>query len=160
MLLVENFSIDPYYNLAAEEYFLKKVPDDVVMLWRNDRAVVVGKNQNSTEEIDAAYVEDRKIAVVRRLTGGGAVFHDLGNVNFTIISEDRAGEQFNDYALFTKPVRLFLETLGIRTERPGATTCWLTDANFPETPRRGMAAGCSIMGRSSLIPIWGIWRAR
>ena len=119
MLLVENFSIDPYYNLAAKEYFLKKVPDDVVMLWRNDRAVVVGKNQNSTEEIDAAYVEDRKIAVVRRLTGGGAVFHDLGNVNFTIISEDRAGEQFNDYALFTKPVRLFLETLGIRTELSG-----------------------------------------
>lgn len=130
------------------------------MLWRNDRAVVVGKNQNSTEEIDAAYVEDRKIAVVRRLTGGGAVFHDLGNVNFTIISADRAGEQFNDYALFTKPVRLFLETLGIRTELSGRNDLLVDGRKFSGNARRGTAAGCSIMGRSSLIPIWGIWRAR
>lgn len=112
MLLIINDSSNAYYNLAAEEYLIDNFDEDVVMLWRNDNTVVVGKNQNTIEEIDSRFVEENDVSVVRRLTGGGAVFHDMGNVNYTIIQTYREG-LFSNYAYFTEMVRGFLRTLGV-----------------------------------------------
>lgn len=118
MLLVKNAHTNPYFNLASEEYFLDRFRDDVVLLWRNDKTVVVGRHQNTIEEINQDYVREKGIGVVRRLSGGGAVFHDLGNVNFSII---RSFDEnlFSDYAYFTRPVLEFLGTLGVRAELSG-----------------------------------------
>ncbi len=85
MLCICDTSIEPYWNLAAEEYLLKEFNEPVFRLWRNDNAIIVGCNQNTLAEIDAGYVNEHNIKVVRRLTGGGAVFHDLGNLNYTFI---------------------------------------------------------------------------
>ena len=118
MLLIINDCSDAYYNLAAEEYLIDHFNEDIVMLWRNDNTVVIGKNQNTMEEINQEYVEENSISVVRRLTGGGAVFHDMGNVNYTIIQQYREG-LFSNYAYFTEAVRDFLQSLGVRAELSG-----------------------------------------
>jgi len=112
MKLILNYSTDPAFNLAAEEYLLNTAQEPLCMLWRNDRAVVVGKNQDTLAEIDQAYAQARGIRVHRRLTGGGAVYHDLGNVNFTLIEPEAQGH-FNDYAHFTADLIAFLTALGV-----------------------------------------------
>lgn len=88
------------------------------MLWRNEKSVIVGVNQNTAAEIDRGFCEKNGVKVVRRLTGGGAVFHDLGNVNYTYI-EQNDGTKFSNYALFTKDVMDYLETLGVKSELSG-----------------------------------------
>ena len=111
MLCIKPTSLDPYFNIAAEEYFLKKCDQDVFMLWRNSPSIIVGKHQNTLGEINHPYVRAKDIKVVRRLSGGGTVFHDLGNVNFTFI---RAGEQSKlvDFKKFTQPIVDALQQMG------------------------------------------------
>ena len=129
MLLIINDSSDAYYNLAAEEYLIDNFNEDVVMLWRNDNTVVIGKNQNTIEEINREYVEANDISVVRRLTGGGAVFHDMGNVNYTIIQSYREG-LFSNYEYFTEAVRDFLHSLGVRAELSGRNDLMIEGKKF------------------------------
>ena len=118
MIAVRTNSTDPYYNLAAEEYFLKYTDHDVFMLWQNDKTAVIGKNQNVYAEINLQFARENGITVVRRITGGGAVYHDLGNVNYTFItSRDRAGTL--NFAYFTSPIISALEALGIKAELSG-----------------------------------------
>ncbi len=109
MLCIYNPSTDPYFNLAAEEYFLDCCREDVFMLWRNEPAIIVGKFQNSLAEINLDYVKEKHIKVVRRQTGGGAVFHDLGNLNFTFIESDSSG----NFRTFTEPILEVLHQLGV-----------------------------------------------
>ena len=97
---------------------LRNARQSVFMLWRNENAVIVGQNQNTLGEIDPVYVDAHGIKVVRRLTGGGAVFHDLGNVNYTLIEPNTSG-RFNDYAYFTADLIGFLSTLGVKAELSG-----------------------------------------
>ncbi len=119
MKLYINSHTDPHFNLAAEEYLLTHADDDIIMLWRNEAAVIIGKNQNAYAEINFDFTEKNNVKVVRRLTGGGAVFHDLGNVNFTFISPKGSAlsqgirEGGLDFAHFTKPIVSALENLGI-----------------------------------------------
>lgn len=122
MIIIRNNSTDPAFNLACEEYMLKRANEPVFMLWRNARAVIVGVNQNTAAEIDREYCEENGIKVVRRLTGGGAVFHDLGNVNYTYIEENNANK-FTDYAAFTKDIIDYLETLGVTAVLSGRNDC-------------------------------------
>jgi lipoate-protein ligase A len=116
--LIINRDQRPAYNLALEEYALREMREDVIMLWRNSAAVIIGNNQNAAEEIDADYVTANKITVVRRQSGGGAVFHDLGNVNFTVIHE-LGGDDFNNYRKFTAPIIGYLAELGVKAELSG-----------------------------------------
>jgi len=98
------------------------------MLWRNDNAVIVGKHQNTAAEVNAGYVRERGIHVVRRLSGGGAVYHDLGNVNYTFIM-DGLGDRL-DIALFCEPVRKALAGLGIKAELSGRNDLTLDGRKF------------------------------
>lgn len=116
-ILTHNIT-NPYFNLAAEEYFLTGPQEELVILWRNNRSVIVGKNQNTLEEINRAFVEEHKIPVVRRLTGGGAVFHDLGNLNYTLIQKNEPG-MFGDYGSFTRPICAFLQSQGVPAQLNG-----------------------------------------
>ena len=88
---LETGSQNPYYNLAFEEFALThRVEGDYLILWQNDNTIVIGQNQNAEEEINRGFVEAHQIHVVRRSTGGGAVHHDLGNLNYSFITD--AGE--------------------------------------------------------------------
>ena len=85
---LETGSTDPAFNLAFEEFVLENRREgDWLMLWQNANSVIVGLNQNAAEEVDPAYVRAHGIRVVRRMTGGGAVYHDLGNLNYSFITD-------------------------------------------------------------------------
>lgn len=112
MVIYKNNSTDAYFNLALEQYLLDSREDNIFMLWRNDKAVIIGKNQNAYAELDVDYVEKNNIKVVRRLTGGGAVFHDIGNINFSFIVPETERAVL-DFARFTKPIIEALKSLGI-----------------------------------------------
>ena len=116
---LETGSRDPFYNLAFEEYVLAhRIEGDYLILWQNDNTVVIGRNQNAEEEIDRAFVEAHGVRVVRRTTGGGAVYHDLGNLNYSFITD--AGEAENlTMGRFTKPVTSALQGLGLWAEASG-----------------------------------------
>lgn len=118
MYCIIRHETDPYFNLAAEEYVLKHFDRDCFMLWRNEPSIIVGKHQNTLAEINAEYVKDKQIKVVRRLSGGGAVFHDLGNLNFTFIA---SGEhhQLVDFRKFTLPILEVMQKLGIEARFEG-----------------------------------------
>lgn len=113
MRYIHNTSTDPAFNLAAEEWLLRHTEQDVFMLWRNAPAVIVGRNQNARAQIDETYVRARGLPVIRRLSGGGAVFHDLGNVNFTFLSLHHAAGSGLDFARFTEPVIAALRAMGL-----------------------------------------------
>ena len=103
---------DPYFNLATEEYLLKNFTEDIFMLWRSESSIVVGKHQNALAEINHQYVRENNILVARRLSGGGTVFHDPGNVNFTFIKKVEKLEEVN-FKIFTQPIVTVLQKLGI-----------------------------------------------
>jgi len=90
MLTIINNNTNPYYNLALEEYVFKQINIDepIFILWQNKPSVVIGRNQNTFKEVNLPLIHKHKIPVVRRISGGGAVYHDLGNLNFTFISKD------------------------------------------------------------------------
>lgn len=129
MYLIKNLSNDPYFNMASEEYFLDHFKENLICLWRNDNTVVVGRNQNTMEEIDSNYVKEHNVSVVRRLSGGGAVFHDLGNINYTVI-EDYCDDLFSNYGHFTKPVCDYIQTLGVNAVLSGRNDLLIDGMKF------------------------------
>lgn len=108
---------DPYFNLASEEYLLKERRENFIYLWRNSPAVIVGVNQNAFNEVNLNYVDKNGIKIVRRQTGGGAVYHDLNNLCYTVIAE--YDENTDNYRKFTAPVIEYLNTLGVKAEFSG-----------------------------------------
>ncbi|MFV0401517.1 MAG: lipoate--protein ligase [Oscillospiraceae bacterium] len=129
MYLLYNPSHDPAFNLAFEEYALTQMDKDIIMLWRNDRSVIIGSNQNAVEEMDLDYIGERGITVIRRQSGGGAVFHDLGNINFTVIHA-MGKDDFNNYSKFTAPIVDFLATLGVEAELKGRNDLLIDGMKF------------------------------
>ncbi|MEQ2525637.1 lipoate--protein ligase [Robertmurraya yapensis] len=121
MLFIDNKGItDPQINLAIEEYALKNldINETYLLFYINGPSIIIGKNQNTIEEINTEYVEANGIKVVRRLSGGGAVYHDLGNLNFSFITKDD-GESFHNFKKFTEPVVEALHKLGVQAELSG-----------------------------------------
>lgn len=112
MLFINHNNTNPYFNHAAEEYVLTSFEDECFMLWRNDPCILIGKNQNAFAEINEPYVNSNNIKVVRRLTGGGAVFNDLGNINFTFISKSNT-DVYENFKKFTAPILRSLQALGV-----------------------------------------------
>ncbi|WP_020059883.1 lipoate--protein ligase [Bacillus sp. 123MFChir2] len=121
MLFIDNKGItDPTINLAIEEYCVKNldINETYLLFYINEPSIIIGKNQNTVEEINADYVREKGIHVVRRLSGGGAVYHDLGNLNFSFITKDD-GDSFHNFKKFTEPVTVALGKLGINAELSG-----------------------------------------
>ena len=116
---------DAYFNLASEEYLLKQTDDYYIYLWVNDRAVIVGTNQNAIEEVNLSYTENAGVKVVRRLTGGGTVYHDKGNLCYTIIAPYNADE--DNYKKFTAPVIEYLKSLGVNASFSGRNDIVIDD---------------------------------
>lgn len=112
MLSICSESHDPFFNLAVEEYLLQNRKEDFLILYINDPCVIIGKHQVVHREVDAIFIEEKKIPVIRRISGGGTVFHDRGNLNFSFIKQSEAGKQV-DFRLYTEPVIDFLLTLGV-----------------------------------------------
>ncbi len=108
---------DAYFNIASEEFLLKRKGDFFVYLWINAPAVIVGVNQNTMQEVNLGWAEENGVKVVRRLTGGGAVYHDLNNVCWTVIAPYNAEEE--SYKKFTAPVINYLTKIGIKAEFAG-----------------------------------------
>ena len=131
MLCIIRHETDPYFNLAAEEYAMTHFARESFMLWRNAPTVIVGRHQNTLAEIDTEYVQAHNIPVVRRLSGGGAVFHDLGNLNFTFIADTPDGQRAQvDFRRFTQPILEALRTLGVDARFEGRNDLTIDGRKF------------------------------
>ncbi|RPF56482.1 lipoate--protein ligase [Abyssicoccus albus] len=112
---------DAQINLAMEEYVLHNVPldeDDYFLFYVNSPSIIIGKNQNTIEEVNQSYVDQHNITVVRRISGGGAVYHDLDNLNYSFITKDD-GNSFHNFKKFTQPIVDVLNDLGVPAELSG-----------------------------------------
>ncbi|ONH63554.1 lipoate--protein ligase [Streptococcus parauberis] len=120
MKYIVNKSNDPAYNIALEAYAFRELTseDEIFILWINEPAIIIGKHQNTIQEINKEYTDEHGIHVVRRLSGGGAVYHDLNNLNYTIIS-NKSEEGAFDFKTFSQPVIATLADLGVKAEFTG-----------------------------------------
>lgn len=130
MLCIDNPYTEPYFNQAVEEYFLKNSDENIFMLWRNDNAIIVGKHQNTLAEINVDNVKERNIKVVRRLTGGGAVYHDLGNLNYTFIMGYGSEGAKVDFKKYNQPIIDVLANLGVKAHFSGRNDILIDDQKF------------------------------
>lgn len=108
---------DPAINLAMEEYILLNAPinDSYFLFYINSPSIIVGKNQNALEEFNKSYADEMGIQVIRRLSGGGTVYHDLGNLNFSFIT-NYDGKNFHNYSKFVRPIVTALNKMGVPAE--------------------------------------------
>lgn len=120
---------DPEFNLAAEEYFFNSSDTDICILWQNEDSIIVGRNQNTLSEINIEKVKALNIKVVRRMSGGGAVFHDLGNLNYTFITQNNHLDYLN-FAKFTQPIIEVLSKMGICAQLSGRNDLLIDGKKF------------------------------
>ncbi len=130
MIFITRTETDPFFNIAAEEYVLKHFTDDVLMLWQSRPSVVIGKHQNLVAEVNLNYTRQNNIPVLRRISGGGTVYHDLGNLNYTFIRSEENRERLINFKAFSKPVIEFLKTLGIKAEVQGKSNLVVDGKKF------------------------------
>ena len=135
MIYIINDSNDPYFNHAAEEYLMKNFEDEAFILWINRPAILIGKNQNTLSEINVDYVRENNIEVVRRLSGGGTVYNDLGNMNYTFITYKKPKERKleNGFEKFALPVIKALQSLDIDAEFSGRNDVTIEGKKFSGT---------------------------
>jgi lipoate-protein ligase A len=156
---LETASHDPFYNLAFEEYVLThKTEGDYLILWQNENTIVVGQNQNTEEEINRPFVESHHINVVRRMTGGGAVYHDLGNLNYSFITDAGEVSQLS-INRFTAPVVHALGELGLHAEASGRNDILVDGKKVSGTAQRYGRTGSYIMGHCCSILTQPWWAA-
>lgn len=131
MIYLESTSNDPAFNLALEQYVFDNMDrnHEYFMLWQNDNAVIVGKNQNTFGEVNQKSIENRNVSVIRRLSGGGAVYHDMGNLNFTFIMDAKDAGGL-DIKLFCEPVAALLRSLGVDAQVNGRNDITIEGKKF------------------------------
>lgn len=118
MICINLKNTNPYFCLATEEYLLKNFDEDIFMLWQSEDTVVLGKHQNAMAEINYPFIRENNITITRRISGGGTVFHDAGNVNFSFIKNVKSPAEIS-FSQFTEPVREALAELGIEATTSG-----------------------------------------
>ncbi|NLW79024.1 MAG: lipoate--protein ligase [Ruminococcaceae bacterium] len=131
MRYIESPSHDAWFNMALEEYVFESLDknEDWFMLWQNNNTIVVGKYQNTIEEINAEYVKDNNISIVRRLSGGGAMYQDMGNLNFTFVVDQDTSKTL-DFGIFIQPVIKALAAIGVTAERNSRNDITIEDQKF------------------------------
>lgn len=132
-----NNSTNPYFNMAFDEYALKHIhsDEDFFYLWRNEPSVIVGKNQNTVEEINQTFIDNNHIKVARRVSGGGAVYHDLGNLNFTfIVNVSDLGKV--DFRKFVQPVIDALKDMGVQAQASSRNDILINDLKISGNAQR------------------------
>ena len=117
------------FNLAAEEYLFKNSNDNIFYLYRNNPSIIVGRKQNTLAEINFDYIKEKSIPVIRRMSGGGAVFHDLGNLNFCFIVRNVASIE-NDFSKYTQPIIDVLQSLGVDAKLEGRNDLTIEGKKF------------------------------
>lgn len=148
-LYFETGSNDPNYNLAFEEYLLLNHKEgDLLMLWQNDNTIVCGVHQNVEEEINRAYVDEHGVNVVRRTTGGGAVYHDMGNLNYSFITDVGEASEMSIQS-FTVPVVKALAAMGVTAEANGKNDIVVEGCKVSGTAQR--IAGNRILHHGTLL---------
>lgn len=129
MLFIKRENRDPYINIATEEYVLKEIEEDTFMIWRNDPSIIIGKHQNASGEINHAFVEQHNLPVIRRITGGGTVYHDPGNINYSFTSRgDRT--KLIDFKKHTRPILNFMKETGINASFEGKSNLCIDGLKF------------------------------
>ncbi|WP_145578801.1 lipoate--protein ligase [Staphylococcus xylosus] len=132
MKFISNNNItDPTLNLAMEEYVLKNMPkdDSYFLFYINRPSIIIGKNQNTIEEVNQSYIDEQGIDVVRRISGGGAVYHDTGNLNFSFVTDDD-GNSFHNFQKFTEPIVEALKSLGVDANLSGRNDIQVGEAKI------------------------------
>lgn len=131
MIYISSPSTDPAFNLALEQYIFDHMDrnQEYFMLWQNANTVVIGKNQNAFAEVNQKTADEKSITVVRRLSGGGAVYHDLGNLNFTFILDAKDTTDL-DIRLFCRPIADLLHSLGISAKVNGRNDITIEGKKF------------------------------
>ncbi|PKP36179.1 MAG: lipoate--protein ligase, partial [Bacteroidetes bacterium HGW-Bacteroidetes-15] len=129
MLCIYHRNSNPYFNIASEEHLLKRFTDDIFMLYINSPSVIVGKHQNTMAEVDYHFALENDIKIVRRLSGGGAVYHDHGNLNFCFIRNGKEGALV-DFKGFTKPIIEILGKLGVEAKFEGHNSLTINGLKF------------------------------
>ena len=133
---LETGSTDPAWNLAFEEVVLEtRKSDPYLILWQNDNTIVVGQNQNTEEEINRKFVDIHNIHVVRRMTGGGAVYHDMGNLNYSFIDDAGPTESLN-FDRFTNVIIDVLKGLGLDAVSSGRNDILINGYKISGTAQR------------------------
>ena len=121
LLLIDNKNYtDHYINLALEEFCVRnlEMSNDYLLFYINEPSVIIGKHQNTVEEINPEYVKENNINIVRRISGGGAVYHDHGNLNFSFMTK-YSQQSIHNFKLFTGPVIRVLNEMGVKAELNG-----------------------------------------
>jgi lipoate-protein ligase A len=118
MICIDLVSTDPCFSLAAEEFLLRNRTEDFLVIGVNNPSVIIGKHQVAHREADTKFITGNNIPVIRRMSGGGTVYHDRGNINFSFIIQSRSGFQIN-FRKYTRPVIEFLASLGIDSSLEG-----------------------------------------
>lgn len=126
MKFLRSQSNNPYFNLAMEEYFLKNFDDEMLIIWQNEPTVVIGRNQNAASEIFLQVAQQNKINIVRRETGGGAVYHDLGNINFSLIVNCDSEKPYS-YEYFLQPIINVLKSYNVDVNLSGRNDLQIGD---------------------------------
>ncbi|MFA5647153.1 MAG: lipoate--protein ligase [Bacteroidales bacterium] len=129
MLCVNQTKTDPYFNIASEEFLLKNFDEDIIMLYINEPSVIVGKHQNTLAEINYKLAKQKEVSIIRRLSGGGAVYHDLGNLNFTFIKNGTPGKLV-DFKGYTQPIVDALNEIGVNAEFGGHNSLLVGEKKF------------------------------
>lgn len=131
MIYIESPSNDPKWNLALEEFVFSQMDpkEEYFMLWQNHNTIVIGKNQNTVAEIDTQFVKEHDITVVRRLSGGGAVYHDMGNLNFSFVADAQNLSEIN-FKRFCQPVVMTLQQMGVPAEVNGRNDMIIAGKKF------------------------------
>ncbi|WP_027967439.1 lipoate--protein ligase [Halomonas halocynthiae] len=143
MIYIDNEGItDPHINLAIEEHCIRHLPagEDYLLFYINAPSIIIGRNQNTLEEIHQSYIDEHGIHVVRRISGGGAVYHDHGNLNFSFLT-DFSKDKLNNFKQFAAPIIKVLNALDVPAEMKGRNDIVVGDkkisgnAQFSSTKR-------------------------
>lgn len=130
MIAINKNSVNPWFNLAADEFVVKNIQDEVVMIWQNTDCVVIGKHQNAVAEVNRSFLELHQIPAIRRISGGGTVFQGKGNINYSFVTNTIENQDKINFKKYTSPILNFLESIGVRATFSGKSNLTIDGLKF------------------------------